>query len=57
MTPLAALAAPSSPNPNPYHNHNLGWASSWTSPLSPRPPGGIPASEATQGEYNSTLKP
>ena len=29
----------------------LGWASSWTSPLSPRPPGGIPAGEAAQGEY------
>ena len=28
----------------------LGWASSWTSPLSPRPPGGIPASETAQGE-------
>jgi len=27
----------------------LGWAFSWTSPLSPRPPGGIPASEAAQG--------
>jgi len=28
----------------------LGWAFSWTSPLSPGPPGGIPASEAAQGE-------
>ena len=28
----------------------VGWASSWTSPLSARPPGGIPASEAAQGE-------
>jgi len=28
----------------------LGWASSCTSPLSHRPPGGIPASEAAQGE-------
>jgi len=28
----------------------LGWAFSWTSSLSPRPPGGIPASEAAQGE-------
>jgi len=29
----------------------LGWAFSWTSSLSPRLPGGIPASEAAQGEY------
>ena len=28
----------------------LGWASSCSSPLSPRPPGGIPASDAAQGE-------
>jgi len=28
----------------------LGWAFSWTSPLSPRPPGRIPASEDAQGE-------
>jgi len=28
----------------------LGWAFSWTSSLSPRPPGRIPASEAAQGE-------
>ena len=27
-----------------------GWAFSWTSPLSHRPPGGSPASEAAQGE-------
>jgi len=27
----------------------LGWAFSWTNPLSPRLPGGIPASEAAQG--------
>jgi len=34
----------------------LGWAFSWTSPLSPRPPGGIPVSEATQGEYKVAIK-
>jgi len=27
------------------------WAFSWTSPLSPRTPGGTPAGEATQGEW------
>ena len=34
----------------------LGWAFSWTSSLSPRPPGGIPASEAAQGEYKRNAK-
>jgi len=33
----------------------LGWASSWTSPVNPRPLGGIPASEATQGEYKVSI--
>jgi len=33
-----------------YQGWALGWAFAWTSPLSPRPSGGIPASEAAQGE-------
>ena len=35
---------------NAFKNKLEGWASSWNRPLSPRPPGGILASEAAQGE-------